>query len=50
MDDEQVKEASWTAQIVTGFSVYLYGIGYSLEQWQQELAAIGEHAEKSAQE
>ena len=50
MDDEQVKEAAWAAQTITGFSVYLYGIGYSKEQWLQELAAIGEHAAKSAQE
>jgi hypothetical protein len=50
MDDEQVKEASWVAQAVTGFSVYLYSIGYSMELWHQELEAIGEHLAKSAQE
>ena len=50
MDDEQVKEASWAAQIITGFSAYLYGIGYSMEQWHQELEAMGEHAARSAQE
>jgi hypothetical protein len=49
MDEEQVMEASWAAQIVIGFSAYLYGIGYSLEQWHQELEAMGEHIEKSAQ-
>ena len=50
MDDEQIKEAAWVAQIITGLSVYLYGIGYSLEQRQQELEKIGEHAARSAQE
>ena len=50
MDDEQIKEASWTAQAVTGFSAYLYGIGYSQQTFLQELDAIVEHIKKSAQE
>jgi hypothetical protein len=50
MDDEQVKEASWVAQSVTGLSAYLYGIGYSHEQFDQDLDAIVEHIKKSAQE
>ncbi len=49
MDDEQISKASWVVQIVTGLSAYLYGISYNLEQWQQEIKAIGEHIEKSAQ-
>ncbi len=49
MSDEQVKEAGWTAQVVTGFSAYLYGIGYSQETFMQELDAIVEHIKQSAQ-
>ena len=43
MDDEQIKEASWVAQSVTGISAYLYGIGYSKEQFGQEVDAMVEH-------
>jgi hypothetical protein len=50
MDDEHVKEASWVAQSVTGLSAYFYGIGYSTEQFGQELEAMVEHLKKSAQE
>ena len=49
MDDEQVREASWVAQSVTGLSAYFYGIGYSHETFMQELDAIVEHIKKSAQ-
>ena len=49
MDDDQVKEASWAAQTVTGLSSYMYGIGLDLEQFKQDLAAIGEHVRKAAQ-
>ncbi len=49
MDDEQIKEASWVVQSVTGSSAYLYGIGYSTEQFSQELDAMVEHIKKSAQ-
>ncbi len=49
MDDEQVREASWVAQSVTGLSAYFYGIGYSQEKFMQELDAIVEHIKKSAQ-
>ena len=49
MGDEHVKEASSVVQIVAGFSVYYYGVGYSLEQLTEELEAIVEHI-KSAQE
>jgi AhpD family alkylhydroperoxidase len=48
MDDEQIKEASWVAQSVTGASAYLYGIGYSKEQFNQELDEMVEHLKKSA--
>ncbi len=50
MDDEQIKEASWAVQSVTGLSSYLYGIGYNREQFDQELDAMVEHLKKSAQE
>jgi hypothetical protein len=49
MDDEDVKEASWVAQSVTGLSAYLYGIGQDVEQFKQALEAIVEHVKKSAQ-
>ncbi len=49
MNDEQVKEASWVVQVVTGLSAYLYGIGYDVEKWQQEVDAAVEHIKKSAQ-
>jgi len=45
--EEQVKEASWVAQSVTGISAYLYGIGYSQEQGKEELEKIVEHIKKS---
>ncbi len=43
MSDEQVKEASWVVQVVTGISAYLYGIGYSQETFMKELDATVEH-------
>ena len=48
MGEEQVKEAGWTAQTVTGLSTYLYGIGYSLEQFGEELDKMVEHIKLSA--
>ena len=49
MSDEQVREASWVVQVITGLSAYLYGIGYSQEKFMQELDMIVEHIKKSAQ-
>jgi hypothetical protein len=49
MDDEQVKEASWVVQSVTGASAYLYGVSYDGEMFQQELDKAVEHIKKSAQ-
>jgi hypothetical protein len=43
LGDAEIQEASAVAQSVAGFSSYLYGIGYSLEQWQQELDAAVAH-------
>jgi hypothetical protein len=47
MGDEHVKEASWVVHNTTGFSSYLYGVGYSIETFSQEVAAIVEHIKKS---
>ena len=47
MGDDEAKEASWVAQAVAAFSAYLYGIGYSQEQYKQELEKIVEHITKS---
>ena len=49
MGDDQVKEASWAAQSVTGLSTYLYGVGYDLEQFDQELDKIVEYVQRAAQ-
>lgn len=43
IDDEQVKEAGWVVQNVTGASAYLHGIGYDKETFRQELDALAEH-------
>jgi hypothetical protein len=48
MSDEQVKEASWVVQSVTGASAYLQGVGYSKDTLKQEVAAAVEHIKKSA--
>ena len=37
MDDTQIQEASAAAGLVVGFSAYLHGINYSVEQFQREL-------------
>jgi hypothetical protein len=39
MGDAEVQEASGAAAQVVGFSTYLHGAGYSVEQFQQELDA-----------
>ena len=39
MGDAEIQEASATTQTVVGFSAYLHGIGYSVERFEQELAA-----------
>jgi AhpD family alkylhydroperoxidase len=49
MGEDEIKDASWAALSVTGLSTYLYGIGYSHEQFAEELAKIGEYVAKSAQ-
>ena len=37
MGDPQIQEASATAGQVVGFSAYLHGINYSVEQFRREL-------------
>jgi hypothetical protein len=43
MDDAQIQEAAEAVLQSAGISAYLYGIGYSLEQFQQELNATVEY-------
>ena len=43
MDDAQIQEAAEAVLQSSGISAYLYGIGYNLEQFLQELAAAVEH-------
>ena len=50
MGEEQFKEASWVAQRVPGLSAYLYCSRYRQEQARQELEAMVEYIQKSAQE
>lgn len=37
MDDTQIQEASASSGLVVGFSAYLHGINYSVEQFRREL-------------
>ena len=39
MGDAEIQEASAATQTVVGFSAYLHGIGYSVEQFVRELDA-----------
>jgi hypothetical protein len=50
MSDEQIKEAAWLVQSVTGTSSYLYGIRYDRDHFNQELDTAVENIKKSAQE
>ena len=43
MDDDQIQEAAESVFQSAGVSAYLYGVGYDLEQWRQELAAAVEY-------
>ena len=45
---DQVKEASWVANSVSGFSTNLYGIGYDLDQFLVELDAAVKHITSQA--
>jgi hypothetical protein len=37
LNDEQIKEAAWTVQSVTGASAYAHGVDYDLDTWHKEL-------------
>jgi hypothetical protein len=37
LDEDQIKEAAWTVQSVTGASAYAHGVDYDLDQWHREL-------------
>jgi hypothetical protein len=37
LNDEQIKEAAWTVQSVTGASGYAYGVAYDAKVWREEL-------------
>jgi hypothetical protein len=39
MDEAHFQEAAAVAQAVVGFSAYLHGVGYSVEQFRRELDA-----------
>jgi hypothetical protein len=43
MGDAHIQEAAMAANVVIGFSAYLHGIGYSLEQFLRELQAAVDH-------
>jgi AhpD family alkylhydroperoxidase len=48
MNKEQLKEASWAVQSVTGLSSYLYGVEYDMDKFSKELKQIVEHIKNSA--
>lgn len=48
MGDEEIKEASWAAKSVAGYSAYLYGTGYSKEKYKEEVDATVEYIKKSS--
>lgn len=47
LSEEQIREAAWMINIISGISAYLYGIGYDVDQWKEELNAMMEHVKKS---
>lgn len=47
MDEEQVKEASWTAQSVTGASAYLHGVDFDPQKFQEDLNRIVQHLKRA---
>ena len=48
MDDGQLQEAAEAVLQSAGLTAYLYGIGYDVEQWRQELAAAVEYIKSQA--
>ena len=49
MGEAHFQEAAAVAQQVVGFSAYLHGIGYSVEQFQRELDQVVQHIKAQAQ-
>ena len=43
MDNTQIQEAAETVYQSAGMSAYLHGVGYSLEQFLQELGEVVEY-------
>jgi hypothetical protein len=48
MGEDEIKDAGWAVQLTAGISSFLYGIGYSHEQFKEELAKIVKHIQESA--
>ena len=48
MGDEEIQEASSTAQAVASFSAYLHGISYDVDTFKEELAGAVEHIKKNS--
>jgi hypothetical protein len=46
LSDEQLKEAGWAAQSVTGSSAYVHSVDYSMERFKEELDKAVEHIKK----
>ncbi len=43
MGESQIQEASAAAQLTVGLSTYLHGMGYSVEQFQNEINSAVAH-------
>ena len=50
MDDAQIQEASYAVLNTVGFSAYLHGSGYSVEQFLQELQAASEYIKSQSEQ
>ena len=43
MSEDQIREAAWTVQEVTGSSGYMHAVDYDLEKFRRELDRLSEH-------
>jgi hypothetical protein len=48
LGEDAIQEASAAAAQVVGFSAYLHGVHYSVEQFQRELDAAVAHIQQQA--
>lgn len=48
IEGNQVKDAAWAVQSVTGASSYIYGVQYDHAAFKKELAQIVEHVRSTA--